>query len=76
MIHDFSIAIRSSVFWIISRRFVYILSYLASSRLSGFQKKCSEGIIAIAHDDDLQIFENMVRPRQMFELGVANKTRA
>ena len=40
---------------------------LTSSLLSGFQKKCSETVIAIAHDDDLQIVENMVRPRQMFE---------
>ena len=53
-----------------------MLCLLTSSLLSGFQKKCSENVMAIAHDDDLQIVENMVRPKQMFELGATSKTRA
>ena len=47
---------------------------LTPSLLSGFQKKCSEDVIAIAHDDDLQIVEDMVRQRQMFETGTTSKT--
>jgi len=49
---------------------------LTPSLLSGFQKKCSESVTAIAHDEDLQIVESMVRPRQMFEFGATSKTRA
>jgi len=29
--------------------------------------------MAIAHDDDLRMVENMVRPRQMFGLGATSK---
>ena len=35
----------------------------ASSILSGLQKNCPEGTIAIAHDDDLRLVENVVRPQ-------------
>ena len=31
--------------------------------------------MAIAHDDDLRIVENIVRPRKMFVLGDTSKTR-
>lgn len=48
---------------------------LTSSLLSGFQKKCSETVIAVVHDDNLQIGENMVRLRQIFELGATSITR-
>ena len=46
------------------------------SLISRFQKRCPEDVVAIAHDDDLQIVENMVRPGQMFELGATSKTSA
>jgi hypothetical protein len=51
-----------------------ILDYIVEVRLlrnarlllvylfSELQKKCPEGAIAIAHDDDLQFVENVVRP--------------
>ena len=47
---------------------------LTLSLISKFQKKCPEDVVAIAHDDDLQIVENLVRPRQMFEVGATSKT--
>lgn len=34
---------------------------LASSLLTEPQKRCPEDIIAVAHDDDLQLIENVVR---------------
>jgi len=39
-----------------------------SSLLSVLQKKCSESehTVAIVHDDDLQLIENVVRPRRKF----------
>jgi len=41
----------------------------ASSLLSGLEKKCLEDKIAITHDDDLQLIENVVRPREyVFDL--------
>jgi len=36
---------------------------VASCLLSKLEKKCPEGTIAITHDDDLQLVENVVRPR-------------
>ena len=36
-------------------------------------KKCPEDTLAIAHDDDLQLVENVVRPRPMF--GATNNMR-
>ena len=33
-----------------------------SRLLSGLEKKCPEDIIAITHDDDLRLVENVVRP--------------
>jgi hypothetical protein len=51
------------------RRFVRLSITHYLSVLSGLQKKCqedtmakdTEDIIAIVHDDDLQLFEDMVR---------------
>jgi hypothetical protein len=47
---------------------------LTSCLLSRLEKKCTEDAIAIAHDDDLQLVENVVRPKLMF--GATNNVRA
>ena len=54
---------------------VEVLDYIAEVRLheysfvasllSGLQKKCPEGTIAIAHDDDLPFIENVISPSQI-----------
>ena len=36
---------------------------VCKSLLSGLEKKCPDGTIAITHDDDLQLVENVVSPR-------------
>ena len=47
---------------------------LTSCLLSRLQKKCPEDSIAVAHDDDLQLVENVVRPRNIF--GATNNVPA
>lgn len=60
-----SIAIRSSGFWTILRRFVVACMIVRVHVLTRRQKKCIEGavdddIIAIAHDNNLRVIGDIV----------------